>query len=60
MGQMKERMIELDDLIASAIENGAQTYSDVVSYVAPRSDDEMRYVEEILNAIYSPLEVEMA
>lgn len=60
MGGFKERMIDLEELIAVAIENGARTYSDVIAYVNPRNDDEMRFVEEILNAIYSPLEVEMA
>lgn len=59
MGAMKDRMMDIEELMTIALENGAQSLTDVASFVDPRTPDEMNFIVEQMKLLFGPMEAEM-
>lgn len=56
MGGMKERMMDMDELIAEAFEVGAQTEADVIAYVNTFMVADEKYIAEQMELMFGPMD----
>lgn len=56
MGGMKERMMDMDELIVEAIERGAQSEADVIAYVNTFMVADEDYIAEQMELMFGPMD----
>lgn len=56
MSRVKDWMIDMENLVVEAIENGAKTEQEVLAYVGTHVPADRQYVHQVLELFYGPFE----